>query len=92
MAEQSRLFVALVQPPKLMGLPIMYSMVWLFGTVLLFVWVQHWILIPIGLAAYAALWKLADWDPCFLDVVATTLQETPPTKNRSIHGGDSYAP
>jgi len=38
------------------------------------------------------LWKAADWDPNFLDVVATTLQETPPTRNRKIHGGDSYAP
>ena len=92
MAEQSRLFLGLVQPPKLVGLPIMYAMVWLFGTVLIFLWVQHWTLIPIGIAAYGALWKLADWDPHFLDVVATTMQETPPTKNRSVHGGDSYAP
>ncbi|MGB3556501.1 MAG: VirB3 family type IV secretion system protein [Jannaschia sp.] len=92
MAEQSRLFLGLVQPPKLVGLPIMYAMVWLFGTVLIFLWVQHSILIPIGIAAYGALWKLADWDPHFLDVIATTMQETPPTKNRSIHGGDSYAP
>ena len=92
MAEQSRLYLGLVQPPKLVGLPIMYAMVWLFGTVLIFLWVQHWTLIPIGIAAYGALWKLADWDPHFLDVVATTMQETPPTKNRSTHGGDSYAP
>jgi type IV secretion system protein VirB3 len=25
-------------------------------------------------------------------VMMTALQETPPTRNRSIHGGDSYAP
>jgi type IV secretion system protein VirB3 len=38
------------------------------------------------------LWKAADWDPRFIDVMMTSLQETPPTRNRSIHGGDSYAP
>ena len=41
MAERSPLFLGLVRPPKLLGLPIMYAMVWLFGSVLLFVWVQH---------------------------------------------------
>jgi type IV secretion system protein VirB3 len=68
-AERSPLFLGLVRPPKLLGLPIMYAMVWLFGSVLLF-----------------------DWDPRFIDVMMTALQETPPTRNRSIHGGDSYAP
>ena len=36
MAERSPLFLGLVRPPKLFGLPIMYAVVWLFGTVLLF--------------------------------------------------------
>ena len=62
MAERSPLFLGLVRPPKLLGLPIMYAMVWLFGSVL------------------------------FLDVMVTALQETPPTRNRGVHGGDSYAP
>ena len=30
MADQSRVFIGLLRPPKLMGLPIMYAMVWLF--------------------------------------------------------------
>ena len=42
--------------------------------------------------AWPALWKAADWDPNFLDVLVITLQETPPTTNRKLHGGDSYAP
>ncbi len=92
MAEQSRLFLGLVRPPKLIGLPIMYAMVWLFGSVLVFLWFQHWTVAAAAAAAYPLLWKAADWDPNFLDVVATTLQETPPTANRKIHGGDSYAP
>ena len=91
MAEQSRLFLGLVRPPKLLGLPIMYAMVWLFGSVLIFLWVQHWVVAVIAVITYPVLWKAADWDPNFLDVVATTLQETPPTANRKIHGGDSYA-
>jgi type IV secretion system protein VirB3 len=91
-AEQSRLFLGLVRPPKLIGLPIMYAMVWLFGSVLVFLWVQHWAVAAAAAVAYPLLWKAADWDPNFLDVVATTLQETPLTRNRKIHGGDSYAP
>lgn len=92
MAEQSRLFIGLIRPPKLLGLPIMYAMVWLFGSVLLFVWFQHWLIAVVAGCLYPLLWKAADWDPAFIDVVTTTLQETPPTPNRKVHGGDSYAP
>lgn len=92
MAEQSRVFIGLLRPPKLMGLPILYAMAWLFGSVLLFLWCQSWIILLLAGIAYPALWKAADWDPHFLDVLVITLQETPPTRNRKIHGGDSYAP
>jgi type IV secretion system protein VirB3 len=92
MAEETRLFLGLIRPPKLIGLPIMYAMVWLFGFVLVFLWVQSWPVIILAGLAYPALWKAADWDPAFLEVVVTSLQETPPTTNRRLHGGDSYAP
>ena len=92
MADQSRVFIGLLRPPKLMGLPIMYAMVWLFGSTLLFLWVQSWVVVLIAGIAWPALWKAADWDPNFLDVLVITLQETPPTRNRKLHGGDSYAP
>ena len=65
MAEQSRLFLGLIRPPKLMGLPIMYAMAWLFGSVLLFVWVQSWVVVVISAITYPLLWKAADWDPHF---------------------------
>ena len=92
MAAETRLFLGLIRPPKLIGLPIMYAMVWLFGFVLVFLWVQSWPVIILAGLTYPALWKAADWDPAFLEVVVTSLQETPPTANRQIHGGDSYAP
>jgi len=92
MAAQTHLFIGLIRPPKLIGLPIMYAMVWLFGFVLVFLWVQSWPVIILAGLAYPALWKAADWDPAFLEVVVTTLQETPPTPNRKIYAGDSYAP
>ena len=41
MSEQSPLFLGLIRPPKLLGLPIMYAMVWLFGSVLVFLWVDR---------------------------------------------------
>ena len=92
MADQFRVFIGLLRPPKLMGLPIMYAMVWLFGSTLLFLWVQSG-LVAVGAAlAWHALWKAAGWDPNFLRVLAITLAETPPTTNRRLHGGDSYAP
>lgn len=92
MTEQSRLYLGLTQPPKLLGLPIMYAMIWLFGSVLVFVWVQNLLIVVAALCAYPLLWKAADWDPHFIDVIATTLQETPPTRNRREHQGDSYVP
>ncbi|GGB30003.1 MULTISPECIES: type IV secretion system protein VirB3 [Rhodobacterales] len=92
MTEQSRVYLGLTQPPKLLGLPIMYAMIWMFGSVLVFLWVQSVIVALLALAAYPVLWKAADWDPHFIDVIATTLQETPPTRNRRQHGGDSYVP
>lgn len=92
MTERSRLFLGLVRPPKLFGLPILYAMVWLAGTVLLFVWIQSLIVLVVGALAYPALWLAADWDPHFLDLATTVTQETPRTRNRPLHGGDSYAP
>ena len=92
MAEQSRVFIGLSRPPKLMGLPIMYAMVWLFGSSMLFLWVQSWIIVVAAGIAWPLLWKAADWVPNFIDVLVITLQETPPTRNRKHHGGDSYAP
>lgn len=92
MTEQSRVFIGLLRPPKLMGLPIMYAMVWMFGSTLLFLWVQSAMVI-VGVAlAWPALWKAADWDPNFLDVLVITLQETPPSLKPKPFGGESYAP
>ncbi len=54
MSDQSRVFIGLLRPPKLMGLPIMYAMVWLFGSTLLFLWVQSGVVaVFAGLAAGA---------------------------------------
>ena len=87
MAEQSPVYLGLVRPAKLLGLPMMYAMVWLFASVLLFLWIQSWIVLALSALAYPAI-----WNPHFLDVVAISLQETRPTPNRARHGGDSYAP
>ncbi|MCT4685316.1 MAG: VirB3 family type IV secretion system protein, partial [Roseicyclus sp.] len=54
--------------------------------------VQHIAVLGFAALLYPVLWQAADWDPRFIDVMMTALQETPPARNRSIHGGDSYAP
>ncbi|RRH71075.1 type IV secretion system protein VirB3 [Falsigemmobacter faecalis] len=92
MPDPSPLFIGLLRPPRLLGLPILYAMSWLFGSVLLFLWVQSWVIAALALMIWPLLWKAADRDPNFLDVLAITLQETPPTRNRKHHDGDSYAP
>jgi len=93
MAEQSPVFLGLIRPPKLLGLPAMYAMVWLFGSVLLFIWIQSLFVLLLAIIAYPLLWLAADWDPHFFDVVSIVSQQTPRTANRKVHdGGDSYAP
>ena len=92
MAEQTRLFIGLIRPPKVLGLPIMYGVAWLFGFALVFLWVQHWAVGLAALAAYPAIWKAADWDPHFLDVFSTVMQHTPPRLPRLPDGRTDYAP
>ena len=92
MAEQTRLFIGLIRPPKLLGLPIMYAVFWLFGAAVLFVWVQHWTVGLLAAGAYPLIWLAADWDPHFLDVFATVMQHTPPSLHGSDEGRVDYAP
>ena len=92
MAEQTPLFLGLIRPPKLLGLPIMYAAGWLFGCALLFLWVQHWAVAVLAAAAYPAIWKAADWDPQFLDVFSNVMQHTPPQLPRPEEGDATYAP
>ena len=92
MADQTRLFIGLIRPAKLLGLPILYAAGWLFGSALLFLWIQHWAVGVAALLAYPAIWKAADWDPHFLDVVRVVMQHTPPRLPRSEDGEAHYAP
>lgn len=92
MAEQTRLFIGLIRPPKLLGLPIMYAVVWLMGSTLIYVWVQHWTVGVAALLAYPAIWKAADWDPHFLDLFGVVMQHTPPRWPRPEDGQTDYAP
>ena len=92
MADQTRLFIGLIRPAKLLGLPIMYAAFWLFGSTLLFLWVQHWTVAMLAAVAYPAIWKAADWDPHFLDLSSVVMQHTPPTLPRSEDGETHYAP
>ena len=92
MAEPSPVFLGLIRPPKLMGLPIMYGVFWLFGFAILFLWLQHWSVAALAALAYPAIWVAADWDPHFLDVTRTVMQHTPPRPGRSDDGITHYAP
>lgn len=92
MAERSPLFLGLIRPPRLLGLPILYAMLWIFGTVLVLIWSQSLLTFAVAAAAYPALWLAAEWDANFVDVIRVVTQQTRPTKNRQVWNGDSYAP
>lgn len=92
MAEQTPVFLGLIRPPKLLGLPVMYGVFWLFGAAILFVILQHWIVPVVAALAYPAIWLAADWDPHFLDVTRTVMQHTPRRPVRSDDGLTHYAP
>ncbi|WP_297933648.1 VirB3 family type IV secretion system protein [uncultured Brevundimonas sp.] len=92
MAERSPLFLGLIRPPRLLGLPILYAMVWFLGAVLSLVWLQSLWVFAAAAVAYPVLWLAAEWDENFIGVVAVVSSKTRPTKNRSIWNGDSYAP
>ena len=44
----------------------------------------------IGLVAYPILWFVADREPHFFEVLRVSFGSVRPTKNRALHGGDSF--
>lgn len=92
MVKRSLLFLGLIRPPRLMGLPMFYAVIWMAGTVIGFVWSESFWTIPIAVVLYVAFWIAAEWDPHFFDVASIVSRETRSTKNRDIWGGDSYEP
>lgn len=92
MAERSPLFLGLARPPKYLGLPVGYLVVLALGVVLPFIWTKSLVFLPLGLIAYPVLWFVADREPHFFDVLRVSHGAVRPTKNRRIHGGDSYGP
>ena len=92
MAERSPVFLGLIRPPRLLGLPIFYAMLWILGTVLVLIWTQSLLTLVVAAVAYPALLLAAEWDPNFMEVVRVVTRHTRRTKNREVWGGDSYAP
>lgn len=85
------LFLALVKPTRFWGLPLGYFVLWCGASYLLFVATQSAF---IGLAgaglSYALARLAAAKEPYFLEIVRVALVATPPTRNRSLRGGDLY--
>lgn len=90
--RQTPVFLGLTRPPKFFGLPIGYFIGLLLGAVIPFIALNEWkfmLLIPV---VYPVLWLIADRNPHLFEILATIYSRTPPTKNRKLHGGDSYTP
>jgi len=92
MPARSTLFLGLVRPPQMIGLPILYAVLWIFGSVLALIWSQSLWAFALSAAAYPVLWLASQWDPFFVEVIRVVSEKTRPTKNREIWGGDSYEP
>lgn len=92
MTRRTPLFLGLIRPPRHLGLPLLYSAVWIVGSVILVLWAASWWSLLLALIAYPAMWLAAEWDPHFLDVITTVSKRTRRTKNRDYWGADSYEP
>lgn len=92
MQQRSPVFLGLIRPPRFLGLPLQYAVLWIFGTTLLMIWTQTPLILVLAAIVYPALWLAAEWDPNFIEVMRTVIRHTPPTKNRKIWEGDSYGP
>ncbi|MFC6589872.1 type IV secretion system protein VirB3 [Sulfitobacter pacificus] len=84
------LFLGLARPPKYLGLPVGYLVVLATGVVLPFIWTKSMVFFLIGLVAYPILWFVADREPHFFEVLRVSYGSVRPTKNRAMHGGDSF--
>jgi type IV secretory pathway VirB3-like protein len=89
-AERSPLFLGLARPPKYLGLPVGYLVVLATGVVLPFIWTKSMVFFLVGLIAYPILWFVADREPHFFEVLRVSYGSVRPTKNRALHGGDSF--
>lgn len=90
MAERSPLFLGLARPPKYLGLPVGYLVVLAMGIVLPFIWTKSLVFFGIGIIAYPVLWFVADKEPHFFEVLRVSYGTVRATRNRGLHGGDSY--
>lgn len=90
MADRSPLFLGLARPPKYLGLPVGYLVVLATGVVLPFIWTKSLVFFLIGGFAYPILWVIADKEPHFFEVLRVSYGTVRATRNRQLHGGDSY--
>lgn len=90
MAERSSLFLGLARPPKYLGLPVGYLVVLAMGVVLPFIWTKSLVFFLIGTIAYPVLWFVADKEPHFFEILRVSYGTVRTTKNRTLHGGDSF--
>ncbi len=90
MADRSPLFLGLARPPKYLGLPVGYLVVLALGVVLPFIWTKSFVFFLAGALAYPVLWVVADREPHVFELVRVSFGAVRSTRNRAVHGGDSF--
>lgn len=85
------LFIGLTRAPRKLGLPLSYLVLWLCGSMLVFLAMDSaWVLLP-SLITYGVLRVLAEREPHLFEIWMIVVTKTPLTWTRRIWGGDSYS-
>lgn len=90
--EREIIYMGLVRPAKVLGLPLKAAAIWVMLSALFFMWSGSFYgLIPAPVS-WIILYGLSQWDAHFFDVIATTTKHFGIAKNKRIWGGHSYEP
>ncbi len=90
--ERDIIYMGLLRPAKILGLPLMAAAVWFISACLVFMWSESFWGMAAGAATWPLLYALSQWDAHFFDVIATTTKNFGVAKNKRIWGGHSYEP
>lgn len=90
--REKPIFLGLTRPAKFGGLPMGYFIGLAMASAIPFIALNDWRFGLIFILGYGPLWLLADRHPHLFEIIGTVFTAMPPTKNRKLHGGDTYTP
>ncbi|MCY1741001.1 type IV secretion system protein VirB3 [Ensifer sp. SL37] len=92
MVERDTIYMGLLRPAKLLGLPSMAALIWFVSGAVVFMWSESFWGLGTLVLTYPALYGLTLWDPHFFDVIAVTTKHFGVARNKALWQGYSYEP